>query len=66
MKKLQTINHRENFLRGVRAVLKQRTRRKYHIPKRGDTARDADAMREDFATVGRDLKYATNHYGKGK
>ena len=62
--KKQTINHRKNFLRGAAQVLVLMPRREYIIPKRGDTARDAAAMRDDFATVNDDLNYAVQKYAK--
>ncbi len=59
-------NHWDNFLRGVANVLVIAPRREYHIPKRGDFARDAHSLREDFDKVAGDLNYSVNRYGAGQ
>ena len=55
-------NHLNNFLHGAASVLRIAPRREYHIPKRGDFARDAQALRGDFANVAGDMSYAVNKY----
>ena len=62
IRKPKKIHHWRNFLDGACQVLVIAPFREYRLSSRGSFARDADAMRKDFARVALDMNSATREY----
>lgn len=52
--------HLQTFLDGIAQVLVLWPEDDYIIPRRGDFRKDADALRQDVAQVGKNLRKALN------